>query len=316
MLEALKFVKGAVATKDFVPELTHFCIKDGYIKGYNGSIALASPIDLALEATPKAIPFIKAIEACKESTSMHITPTGRLSIRSGKFKAFVECTEGVYPELEPEGERIALDTDFMEALATAAPFMAEDASRPWARGVLIDGQTLTATNNIVIVQFWLETAFPVRVNIPHKAVKELLRVKEAPTHISMSEDYAIFYYADGRWLRTALIDLDWPDINKVLDRDSNPAELPDWVFPNIPDLIPFTDEVGRLILTPEGLFTSVEEGVGASYEADGLKVEKTILNAKLFLSLEKIIETIDLYAYPQPCLFYGNGMRGAIVGIR
>ena len=67
MLEVLKFVKGAVGKKDYVPALTHFQIADGRITGFNGKISLSSPIALDLECCPKAIPFVKAIEACTDT---------------------------------------------------------------------------------------------------------------------------------------------------------------------------------------------------------------------------------------------------------
>ena len=46
MLDALKFVKGAVARKDAVAVLTHFRIQHRYIMGYNGLIALGHPLEL------------------------------------------------------------------------------------------------------------------------------------------------------------------------------------------------------------------------------------------------------------------------------
>ena len=44
MLESLKFVKGAVSRKDHVPALTHFQIKNGFVKGHNGTLTLCAPM--------------------------------------------------------------------------------------------------------------------------------------------------------------------------------------------------------------------------------------------------------------------------------
>ena len=99
MLSSLKFVQGAVAKKDFVPALNHFRIEGGRVKGYNGMIALCGPIDLDLSITPKALEFTKAIQACTDTISLHITPAGRLSIKSGRFKAFVDCLDEAFPAL-------------------------------------------------------------------------------------------------------------------------------------------------------------------------------------------------------------------------
>ena len=43
MIDAVKFVQGAVAKKDYVAELTHFLIQDNRITGYNGIMGLSSP---------------------------------------------------------------------------------------------------------------------------------------------------------------------------------------------------------------------------------------------------------------------------------
>lgn len=106
MIEALKFVRGAVAKKDFVPALTHFRIENGSIKGYNGTIGLCSPIALDLDASPKALPFIKAIETCRDTVSMHLTGAGRLAVKSGKFRAYVECTPEPFPDVTPTGSSL------------------------------------------------------------------------------------------------------------------------------------------------------------------------------------------------------------------
>src|SRR5689334_19456978 len=93
MLKELKFVQGAVAAKDYVPELQHFKISGGRVEGFNGTIALSTPIDLAIEAMPKAVSFVKAIERIPDGTevALNLTQAGRLSVKAGAFRAFVEC---------------------------------------------------------------------------------------------------------------------------------------------------------------------------------------------------------------------------------
>lgn len=316
MLKALKFVQGAIASKGFEPALTHFRIQNGRIKGYNGSIALSSPIELDLDVSPQAIPFAKAIMACKETTVMHVTSANKLSIKSGKFKAFIECMpDQAYPEIEPEGVKTKLNGKFIELLKTLQPFIAEDASRPWARGILLDGQSAFVTNNIIILQAWLEQPFPVKVNIPAGAVKELVRIKEEPTHIQLCERSASFLYEDGRWLRTSLCTQEWPDVVPILERESNPKPLHEDFFTSVFDIAPFVDETNRIIIKDGTLCTHYEEGLGASVEIDGLP-EEGAFNYRHLLKLENIIEKIDLNMYPLACVFYGHNLRGAIVGMK
>ena len=63
------------------------------------------------------------------------------------------------------------------------------------------------------------------------------------------------------------------------------------------------------------LTTSPDEGLGARYAVDGLHDEGVYRIGMLKL-LDGVAEQIDFTAYPGPLLFYGNGVRGAIIGLR
>lgn len=315
MLDSLKFVQGAVAKKDFVPALNHFRIQDRTVKGYNGVIALCGPIDLDLAITPKATPFIKAIQACTETISMHMTKAGRLSIKSGKFKANVDCIDDPFPAIEPEGVNIPLDGRLLEAIKLLSPFIAEDASRPWARGILFRGQSAYATNNVVLVERWLGYDFPVVINIPKQAVAELLRIDEEPERLQITEANATFHFSNNRWLRTQTYSLAWPDVTRVLDRESTPTPFPDGFFSSIETLIPFVGEQSAVYLMPDGsamTSTNTDEGAQVAIAPFGVGM----FNIHQLMLLQSVATKGDLTTYPAPCIFYGDRIRGAIIGMR
>lgn len=315
MLESLQFVQGAVAKKDFVPSLTHFHIAGGRIRGYNGSLALCSPIELDLEVTPKAVPFIKAIQTCKGTVQLNMATNGKLFIKSGKFKAHVDCTTEVFPDIQPEGEVVELQPGLIKALRVLAPFIAEDASRPWARGILFRGNSAFATNNIIVLEYWLGEDFPVEVNIPRSAVLELLRIAEDPTSLQMSEDSVTFHYPGDRWMRTQTYSTVWPDLGRVLDKEATPTKLPEGFFPALVDLVPFIDDLSRIFFTGDAIATSGEAGEGASVEVPGTPATG-IYHLKQLQLLEGLVEKADFTLYPSPSLFYGDKVRGAIIGMR
>lgn len=317
MIEALKFVQGAVAKKDFIPALTHFLIKDGFIKGFNGSLSLSSPIDLDMEATPRAIPFVKAIETCKDTVAMSKTATGRLSIKSGKFKAFVECLEdGVFPDAQPEGEYIELTEGFIPALRSMTPFIGQDASRPWATGILFRGGSAFATNNIIIAEQWLGYNFPVEVNIPASTIKELLRIKQEPIAIQMGDNSITFHFKGDRWMRSQVYDSAWPDVASILNRENSQLPFPAGFFEALEDLAPFVEKEGDRIYFLDGaMTTNLDETQGAAVEVDGL-VGGSCFQHKQLMNLRDKAKSIDFSMYPQPCIFYGDNFRGAMVGMR
>lgn len=317
MLDALKFVQGAVAKKDFVPALTHFRIKNGLVKGYNGSLGLCAPINIDLDIAPNAKQFIRAINACKDTISLHMSDSGRLVVKSGDFKTSVDCVEpDQFPLIDPVGEKIELSDDFLPALKRLEPFVAIDASRPWACGILFRDCSAFATNNIVLLEYWLGFRFPIEVNIPHTAIKELLRVNEKPTHLQLSKTRITFHFPGGKWVSSQLFSIDWPNVYKVLESDSNQAPFPTGFFEALECITPFVDEVGKCYFLGDRLST-VPDGApdSTTYTIPGLP-EAGCFNIHQLTALEGLATSIDFGAYPKPSIFYGDKIRGVLVGIR
>lgn len=327
MLDVLKFVKGSVAKKDPIPALTHFSIKNGVIRGFNGIICMAAPIALSLDCQPKAIPFTKAIEICEgidAPPAFSMTKAGKLTIAASKFKVHIECIQDDFPPIEPEGQRVELQPGLMAAFKTLAPMIAEDASRPWARGILLRDGSAFATNNVVIGQYWVGVNLPFDMNIPEECIKELLRVKMDPAAVSATARSVTFHYADGRWIKSQLLTTDWPNVSPVLDKPSSPAPVPPDLFPNLARIAPYTDASHRVFIQGDTLRTHVEDGLGASAVVEGLPVSiRGCYNLDLLRSLDGLVASIDFSLYPSPALFFGPVtdagyplLRGAVVGMK
>jgi DNA polymerase III sliding clamp (beta) subunit (PCNA family) len=316
MLTSLKFVQGAIARKDLLPALTHFRIEKGTVRGYNGTLALCSPIPLDIECTPKAEPLVKAIGNCEETVQLSLTPTGKLSVRSGAFKAFVECVEGDTPHVEPEGELFDVDgIALLAAFKHIWPFIGNDASRPWSNGVLLRGESAFATNNVSLVEYWLGTTFPKVANVPRAAIKEMLRINEPPTSAQITETSITFHYGASCWIRSQLFAVDWPDLGKVLDRPSNMLPMDDRLFAALKKVKPFVDKNGRIFIGDGKVFTHRDEIDGASYEIPEMQWDG-VYNIEILASLEGVATAIDWSSYPSPCIFSGDRLRGAIIGMR
>ena len=316
MLAELKFVQGAVAKKDLMPALTHFRIEDGHVRSFNGTLAISSPIAFDIDCTPKGIPFVKAIQNCKETVTMKLTPTGKLSIKSGKFKALIPCVDTETPHVIPEGKMHEVDGDeLLRAFKLLLPLVGDDASKPWSNGLLLKGQSAFATNNIVIAQYWLGVEFPVVCNVPAMAVKEVLRVKEPPIGIQIAENSITFHYKDKRWIRTALYDTAWPEVERILDVPSNAVPIDEKLYEALDIIKPFTDDMNRVYIKGGKVMTHLDDSDGASYEVEGLVIDG-VFSRDMLVLLKGVATTADFDLYPKPSQFFGPKIRGAIVGMR
>ena len=270
-----------------------------------------------LDITPKADTFMKAVQTCQETIGVHVTANGKLSIKSGKFKSLVECLPNdSFPEILPEGEFVQLKGGFLDTIKRLYPFIGDDASRVFSRGILFRGQSAFATNNIVLVESWLGYNFPVTVNIPKAAIVELLRIDEEPEKIQLSDNRITFHFSGNRWLCSQTYSTDWPDLSRVLDAPSQCIELPEGLYEAVDALAPFTDNMERVFFKSDGRITTSEhEEEGSSMQVETINFEG-VYNHKHLSLLKGIANRIDFSLYPSPCMFFGDKIRGAIIGLR
>ena len=316
MLKTLKFIQGAVSRKDFIPALTHFRIENGTVRSYNGMLSLCSPIQLDINCSPKAEPLVKAIGHCDETVSLSLTPTGRLSVKSGSFKALIDCVQEETPHVMPEGDVIDFDGEtLLQAFKTIYPFIGSDASRPWANGILLKGQSAFATNNVTLVEYWVGATFPIECNIPKACIKEMLRIGEVPTHAQADKNSITFHYSEDTWIRTQLFSTEWPDLAKVLGQESTQALVDPEIFEGLEKLKSFVNKMGQIYMSEGSLKTSRDIAEGAEFNVVSLEHEG-IYNIEMLMLLKDVAKTIDWSKYPAPCMFHGDRLRGALVGMR
>lgn len=309
---------GAVAKKDLVPYMSHFTIQQGVVTAYNGEMSLSSPIDSKLNCKPKAKPLIDALKLCKDDIDLSLTPTGRLKVSSGKFKSFIDCTTDTFIRPEIEGVKIDVCGEkFMKAIEILEPFIGDDASRPWTNGVLFDKGSCYATCNPILIQYWLGDVWPLKVNIPKFVIRELLRIKEIPTHIYLTNRSITIEFQKGRWLKGQLLSNQWPDLDRILNvrADTSPNVIPDSFYEGLNFLRSSTDDQNRVYLQPGSMSTSIDPDVGSFYECEFIS-HSGIFSLELLRLLEGVAKTINLDMWPAPCLFFGENLRGAIIGRR
>lgn len=322
MLAALKFVQRGVARRDYVPGLTHFRIKDRRVTGFNGAYALSAPVDIGFNVAPQAGLFTMALDACEDVIQLRVETDGSLIVRSGDFKTAIPCVpvESI-PETQPEGVVVAPHESILEALTGLREFVGFDASRPWATGVLLRGQSAFATNNSIIAEYWLGTPFPHVVNIPAAVIDEVIKVNEELHSMQIADGSITFHYSDGRWIKSQLLALDWPNIEGVLDYawdGSNLQPVPEGLADACEKLTKFAVKLdSRLFFRGSDISTTKDGAVNGGATIELPNVPEAGIYHVLFLNqVLAVAEYIDFSKFPAPIPFAGHNLRGAMLGVR
>lgn len=320
MLKQLQFVRGAVGKGKIDAGLSHFRIRDRRVTGYNGVMAISTPIPCDLDCQPDAATLIKAVGNCKAAVELSITDAGKIRLRSGTFRVFIENLTEMLPEVGPEGDYYDVDGNgILNAMKKLVEFVGDDASRPWSNGVLFRGRFAYATNNLILAQAAIALqnepdVFPTDANVPLLTVREVLRVNEPPTGITLSENSMTFHFSEDRWIRTQLYSTEWPDLSAFLPdpRDPDLRALPTGFWDAVETCMPFKDKQSRVYLGGDNVSTSSDEDSGAHVRVPG--VPEGIYNIEQLWALNEVIERADLGSTPGKWI--GDRIRGVLIGMR
>lgn len=132
----------------------------------------------------------------------------------------------------------------------------------------------------------------------------------------MDQNSVTFHYPDGKWIRTQLIDhSSWPDLSRILERESNTTPVDTRIFDALQKLKKFVGK-DRKVYFKQGSVctTATDEEEGASIALTGSDMFGAY-SLDMLLLLKGLATDADFTTYPQPTMFFGDKIRGAIVGM-
>lgn len=327
MIEKLDIVKGGVAKKDLTPVLKHLKIANGWVTATNGRLTIATPIPEVpdLDIIVPADKFILAIKSCKQPKFKVVTNetngVQRLSITGKKFRALLPLMVDVtFPSPEIVGDNVQ-SNDLLSAIKKIAGFVGEDASRPWACGILLYQNMAYATNNTLLVETPVQWDGP-PINLPDFAIEELLRLKRDIRQIKTNGQNITFELEDNIWINSSVLSTNWPNVKNMFDKVdfSNVQELDPELLPAIQYLIPFCPDkkFPRIHFSESGVSTDPGSHE-ASTEFEGLP--ESIWRAEPLLQMLDRIKSqaisSDFSQWPKACPWVReDGVKGLIIGLR
>lgn len=294
---------------------SHCVMKDGWCAGTDGVMTIACRIEDKIEACPQTRRLAAALKQCGSTLSLALPDPGRLTVVSGPLRATVPCLpDASHAILWADPNIATLNEFFIEGLKAIGHIASESGDKVHLHSILIKDQTMLATNNVVLVEYWHGNSLPPFFVLPKPAVSVLLKINKKLTGFGFSGSSATFHFEDESWLKTLLYEDKWPNVERVLESE----EFDYQEFKKVPEnLFKAIKSIAELTVGDEVTFASKKLITGkgtdkeTSFEVDDLEEGPTFKIANL-IEISGLAEKFGFIPLPTGLSFFGNRVRGAI----
>lgn len=310
LIEALRFA--ALALKD--DKATGFVsFRDGWLYAENETFTLGIPVNVDLNLCPHADMLIAAFQQCGDHFQVTQTSANTLAIKSGAFRAVVPALEK--DELAPFVPDVAcanLTDAITESFAACLPFMGKG-DRIINRAMLLQAGSVCATNGHSALEYWHGIDLPGPLNIPRKTIETVIKIGKPLAQFGFSNASVTFIFDDRSFLKTRLIEGQWPDLLALFNKVTAPFRIV-WpqLFVGLKAISAFTQN-DVVVFHDNFIATHMSLDLGANYQIDGLPTGYSFSLYYLKM-IEPFVKQISMSSPREPLAFIGDKSRGLLMG--
>lgn len=325
LLRAVEFV-GIVETDAF-ENSKYAKLSQNLITAYSNVLAAGFPIAEEIHLCPQIDKLKAALNKCGRSLAITETEGGQISIKGDKLRALVPCLAEPLPDIAPDMPQVQGDFDILKEAFKAACTVADDKQEKLMyASVLVDPNTVTATNGKVLLQFWHGIAgLPPATVVPVAFAKLVAGIKYKITGIGGAWSNELgalssmtIWFENGAWLKTQCFDERWQAFQQLLDVPTDPKPVPDGLFEGVSAVEPFCKDSGAVHFADGAVQSHAEASAGAVYTVKDLPPGK-IFHAKLIKQVSPYVKSLDLFSSTDRAYFFGgteaNPVRGVFMGM-
>lgn len=322
LFDAFAFVSTPVRSN--LEWLAHYVITPGRVVSFDGQNTLSAPLPLDITACPQMDTFDRALGAARKTGAVvSFSVAERLTISAGRFRASVPMF--AHPDRiaaqEPEGVGAPCAPGFADLCRKLAPLTSTytDGARAWTGALWITphGSALATETHVLI-----EVPSPLRVGqaigIPRVSAARIGAIGVDPVGVQVARKSATFWYGDGRYLRTPLVDCDFPaaQVARIYAAAGTHAQpVPDGFFDALATVAPFANPaLPAIVLDGSTVASGPRAEDATTVDVPGMSVARCSFNAQQLLALREFANAIDFGRWPQPCYWQGEQARGVIIG--
>jgi len=312
LIAALKFVSVAQKESGNAGE-THCVLRNNTVTAFNGILAAGHTIIEDLQACPQSRRLIDALEKCGEDLAITQLDNNNLSIRSGKFKASVPCADlTIMPYAAPDQPCATITDKLKDGFSKISCIVSDTSENVVTASILLQAATMVSTNRHVMLEYWHGLDLPPNLVIPKAAAMAVAKSIKPLDKLGFSASSVTFWFQDGSWIRTQQYAEPWPNVGKVLNVISDPKPILPTFYAGLDAIASFSPD-DTVYFSPDLIHSHFDTNLGATYEVTGLP-EDLAFGIKNLKIIEPFVKSIDFTGVKGISYFFGDDIRGAIVG--
>lgn len=316
LLAAVKFATN-IQGKNGTVQQTHCVMSGNWVAATNGVLTAACPVEEDMSACPHSGTFVDALAGVSGEVSITQLSDLSLSIASGDFRAVVPCIPFDQIQISaPDAPVAVIDNRLKEALLSCVRVPNEGSNLPHYAGVLIQAQTVVATNGAMLFEAFHGIDLPPGLLVPLQFVKALGKVNKNLAKFGFSPASVTFWFDDGSFLKTQRFSATFPSYAHLFDRPLL-TYLP--VPENFEKAINFVLKVGEnnTIYFRDGyVVSSLTDETPSQYRTDGLPNNVGFDGRFVKLALANARKIAFQVEDDKPTLYFVSDIvRGILMGL-
>ena len=316
-LAAIARVKSALDAEE--GPFSRVTLSAGRIAASSRNLSAAAPFPWDGDAVVAGREFEDVLSRMPSDPSFEVTPTA-LIIRAGRFRGEVKLEAAAAPVVEPDdADSLPLDAATLARFEVLSAFVSDDPQPAWMNALIVQrGRASACGPSAVVYAYASIPDFGSDALIPKRALCAVLASKVAPGRIRLTPNSAAFFWDDGAWLASSLVDGKVPGtIDRLAEKAATaptpPEMTPEWreAFVRVAGFA--RDEI---IFRADRIVGS--SGVATVDEEAESEVPPGREESKWHKSVADLVvanaTAWDLTAYPAPSVFVGPVVRGLVTG--
>lgn len=317
LIGAMQFLAPAQSKTGTVSET--FCsICHKWAAASNGVLTIGIPIEEDLHAYPQWALFLDALKRVNGDMTITAISAGMLGVTSGDFRAIVPCAPPEQVPISAPDEAVAvIDDRIKQGFEAVLKVPNEQSARAPYAGILLQANSIVATNGTVIFEYWHGIDLPPNMLIPKAAAQAVVKSGKALARLGFSANSVTFWFEDYSFIKTQLFDANYPDYEPVVSCDYSAMwPVPDKFFEAVAAVSHFS-ATGNVYFKDGRIVSDMSDETPSFYRLDALP-EGEGFNGKYIEMIEGRAERM-LFSVSRdnaPVLFFvGSNLRGCIAGL-